>query len=319
MRHRVATVVLNEVSPFEMAVPCEIFGEGYSDVADPWYEFRLCAGEPGPLRTSLGFTVDTEWDLGSVDWADTVIIAPTTQRIYPESLLDAVRRAHHRGARLVSICTGVFVLAAAGLLEGRKATTHWMHTEELADLHPGIEVDPCVLYIDEGDIATSAGTASGIDLCLHLVRNDHGAEAANTIARRMVVPPHREGGQAQYIEYPMVSPDLEDDLFDSSLSWARERLGDPITVEQWAEQAVMSPRTFARRFRESTGTTPHQWLTTERVRLAQRFLETSDRTIDWVAVDAGFGTATNMRKHFSRLLGVAPGRYRDVFRRAGAA
>ncbi len=318
-RHRVAAVVLNDAAPFEMAVPCEVFGIDRSDLVAPWYEFRLCTAAPAPIRMAAGFSIDTPFGLETLDWANTVIVIPTSQRSYPDALLEALRAAHSRGARIVSICTGAFILAAAGLLDGRRVTTHWMNADELAKTHPAVSVDPNVLYIDDGDIATSAGTASGIDLCLHIVRKDHGADVANAVARRMVVPPHREGGQAQYIEYPMVSANEDDDLLDETLSWARERLADPLTVEQLAHRAAMSPRTFARRFNDATGTTPHQWLTSERVRLAQRMLESTDRSIDWIANDAGFGTATNMRQHFQRFLGVSPGRYRDAFRRSHAA
>jgi transcriptional regulator GlxA family with amidase domain len=316
MAHRVAAVVLHRVAAFEMAVPCEVFGVDRSHLVSPWYEFRVCAGEAPPIRTNTGFTVDTPWGLESLGWADTIIVTPTSNRSYPEALLEGLRAAQARGARLVSICTGAFVLAAAGLLDGRRVTTHWMNADELATAYPGMTVDPNVLYIDDGDIATSAGTAAGIDLCLHLVRKDHGADVANAIARAMVVPPHREGGQAPYIQYPMVTADDDDDLFDTTLDWARENLGEPLTVDQLAHRAAMSPRTFARRFRTATGTTPHRWLVAERVRLAQRMLESTDRSIDWIAIDAGFGTATNMRQHFHRFVGVPPGRYRDTFRSA---
>ena len=319
MAHRVAAIVLDDAAPFEMAVPCEVFGIDRSDLATPWYEFRLCTPTASPVRTTAGFSVDTQYGLDTLEWADTVIVLPTSQRDYPDDVLDALRRSHTRGARIVSICTGAFILAAAGLLDGRRVTTHWMNADELADRHPGITVDPNVLYIDDGDIATSAGTASGIDLCLHIVRKDHGADVANAVARRMVVPPHREGGQAQYIEYPMVSADLDDDLLDQTLAWARERLGDSLTVEQLAHHAAMSSRTFTRRFNDATGTTPHQWLISERVRFAQRLLENTNRSIERIATDAGFGTATNMRQHFRRVLDISPGRYRDVFHRSHAA
>ncbi len=319
MTHRVAAIVLEDPPPFELGVPCEVFGIDRSDLVTTWYEFRMCAGVPTPIRTRAGFSIDTPFGLDTLEWADTVVVIPSSQRTYPDDVLEALRRAHARGARVVSICTGAFVLAAAGLLDGRRVTTHWMNAEELATRYPTISVDPNVLYIDDGDIATSAGTASGIDLCLHLVRKDHGADVANAVARRMVVPPHREGGQAQYIDYPMVSADEDDDLLDDTLAWARERLDQPLTVGDLAQHAAMSPRTFARRFHEATGTTPHQWLTSARVRLAQRMLESTDRSIDWIATDAGFGSATNMRQHFQRFLGVSPGRYRDAFHRSHVA
>lgn len=318
MAHRIATVVLDDAKPLEMAIPCEVFATDRSDLATPWYEFRLCTATPTRVRTASGFFVETPYGLDTLEWADTVIVIPTSLRRYPEELLDGLRRAHERAARIVSICSGAFVLAAAGLLDERRVTTHWMGADELAASYPRVTVDPDVLYIDDGDIATSAGTASGIDLCLHIVRNDHGADVANAIARRMVVPPHREGGQAQFIEYPMVSPDRDDDLLDQTLAWARERLGEPLTVEQLANHAAMSPRTFTRRFNEATGTTPHQWLTAERVRFAQRLLESTDRSIEWIASDAGFGTATNLRQHFRRSLDISPGRYRDVFHQSRA-
>lgn len=319
MKHRVAAVVVDGFAPFEMAVACEIFGVDRSDLATPWYDFRLCAATAPPVDTWAGLSIHTPHGLDTLEWADTAIVIPTSNRSYPDDLLEALRRAHARGARIVSICTGAFILAEAGLLDGRRVTTHWMSAEELATVHPGLSVDPNVLYIDDGDIATSAGAASGIDLCLHIVRKDHGADVANAIARRLVVPPHREGGQAQYIDYPMISADEDDDLLDETLAWARRRLGEPLTVEQLAHRAAMSPRTFARRFHDATGTTPHQWLTTERVRFAQRLLESTDRSIDWIASDAGFGTAANMRQHFQRAIGVPPGRYREAFRRSHVA
>jgi transcriptional regulator GlxA family with amidase domain len=316
MSHIVAALILNGVPPFEMSVPCEVFGVDRSELGVPWYEFRLCAGQPSPIRTSAGFTIDTPWGLEGLDGADTVIVAPTDERAYPADVLDALGKAHARGARIASICTGAFIVAAAGLVDGRRVTTHWMNAAEMERLYPTVTVDRDVLYIDDGDIATSAGTASGIDLCLHLVRKDHGAAVANAVARRMVVPPHREGGQAQFIEYPMVSADDEDLLFDETLEWARRRLGEQLTIERLAGRAAMSPRTFARRFRRATGNTPHQWLTAERVRFAQGLLETTDHSIDGIAIDSGFGTAANMRQHFQHHLGVSPGRFRETFRRS---
>lgn len=319
MTRRVTAVITEGVSIFEMGAVVEIFGTDRSALIPDWYEFRLCAIGPRPVRSSAGPWIDTRYGLGSIDWADSVIVIPTSATSHPDEYLEALRRAHRRGARVVSVCTGAFALAAAGLLDGRRATTHWTEAEALARRYPDIDVDPNVLYVDHGDIATSAGAAAGIDLCLHLVRLDHGAEVANLIARQMVVPPHREGGQAQYIEYPMVSADDGDELLDQTLAWAREHLADPITVEQLADRAAMSPRTLARRFRQATGTTPHQWLVVERVRLAQRLLETTDRSIDFIAGEAGFGTATNMRQHFKRTLAVSPGRYRTTFRQRRVA
>ncbi len=314
--HRVAAVVQDGTSAFEMALVGEVFGYDRSDLASPWYRFRLCSAEGSSVRTTTGFSVEVPYDLASLSWADTVVVIPSAPAVSPPVLLDALRRAHRRGARLVSICTGALVLAEAGLLDGRRATTHWMAVDELTARFPAVDVDPDVLYVDLGDIATSAGAAAGLDLCLHLVRKDLGADVANAVARRLVVPPHRDGGQRQYIEYPMVAPDEDDTLFDDAVAWARRHLDDPLTVEQLAARAAMSPRTFARRFRAVTGTTPHEWVTVERVALAQRLLETTDRPVEWIASEAGFGTAANLRQHFRHRVGVAPARYRQVFRRA---
>jgi transcriptional regulator GlxA family with amidase domain len=231
----------------------------------------------------------------------------------PVALLDALRAAHARGARLLSECTGAFVLAAAGLLDDRPATTHWMHTAELAERYPKVRVDPKVLYVDDGDILTSAGTAAGIDLMLHVVRLDHGAEVANAVARRMVVPPHREGGQAQFVDLPMPDGDGEDDLA-GVLGWMLEHVGDDLSVEDLASRASTSPRTFARRFRAVTGTTPHQWLLGQRVLLAQRLLETTDEPIELIAQHCGFGSAGALRQHFTRAVSSSPQAYRRCFR-----
>jgi AraC family transcriptional activator FtrA len=230
----------------------------------------------------------------------------------PPAVLAALRRAHARGARLVSLCTGAFVLAAAGLLDGRRATTHWDECALLAERHPAIVVDPSVLYVDEGDILTSAGSAASIDLCLHLVAADHGVEIANRVARQLVVPPHRQGGQAQYIEAP-VPPVPDADLFAETLAWALGHLAQPITVAQLAARSAMSERTFARRFSSTAGTTPYRWLTVQRLRRAQELLESSDLTIELVARDSGFPDVTTMRKHFRRFLRTTPTAYRAGF------
>ena len=235
----------------------------------------------------------------------------------PEALLQALRTAYERGARIASICTGAFVLAAAGLLDGRTVTTHWMHAGELTRRWPAVRVEPNVLYTDDGQILTSAGSAAGLDLCLHIVCNDHGTRIANTLARRLVIPPHREGGQAQYIEQPV--PATGSRGLGSSLDWAREHLELPLTVEDLARQAMMSPRTYARRFRETTGTTPLQWLCAERVRRAQDLLENTDDTIERIATRCGFGSAHQMRTHFTRINHVTPHTYQRTFRPHAAA
>jgi transcriptional regulator GlxA family with amidase domain len=230
----------------------------------------------------------------------------------PADLLDAVREAHARGARVASLCTGAFVLAAAGLLDGLRATTHWAHTDVLAARYPAVTVDPDVLYVDNGSVLTSAGKAAAMDLCLHLVRTDHGSAAANTIARRLVVPPHRDGGQAQFVPAPV--PARADHPLTELFPWAAERLDRPLSVDDLARQASMSARTLTRHFRAVTGTTPLQWLLTQRIRRAQELLETSKSSVDTIAEAVGMGTATTLRRHFHRTVGVAPDAYRRTFR-----
>ena len=313
--HTVATVVGPYVAMFETAVPCEVFGLDRSDLADPWYRHILCAATSRPMRTPEGCTIATPYGLDDVAGADTVVVpACPYDRDWPQDdLIEALRTAHGRGARLLSLCTGAFVLAATGLLDGRRATTHWMHAAELARRFPKVQVDPRVLYVDNGDIMTSAGTAAGIDLCLHVVRLDHGAEVANAVARRMVVPPHRDGGQAQFVESPMPAP-IEGDSLAGLFGWMLEHLDEPLSVEQLAERAAMSPRSFARRFRAVTGTTPHQWLLSQRVLLAQRLLETTDEPVERVAARCGFSSAAGLRVHFQRGVSASPLAYRRAFR-----
>ena len=312
-RHVVAALAVDGVAPFELAVACEVFGIDRSELSDPWYRFKVCAIDP-PVRTSIGFTIDTPYGLDDLARADTVIVPASShddEQPAPE-LIDALQRAHRRGARIMSVCSGAFTLAAAGLLDGRRATTHWMHAEELARRYPSIDVDPKVLYVDEGDVLTSAGTAAGIDLCLHVLRQDHGAEVANAVARRMVVPPHRDGGQAQFVDQP-VAPSSGEDPLAAVLGWMLEHLDEPLSVDELASRAAMSPRTFARRFRAVTGTTPLQWLVSQRVVLAQRLLETTDDPVELVAHRCGFSTAAGLRQHFQRVTGTSPLAYRRTF------
>jgi transcriptional regulator GlxA family with amidase domain len=321
-RHTVATVICHGVAPFEMAVPCEVFGIDRSELGVAWYRHLICAAEVPPIRSSQGFTIDTPYGLDDVVKADTVVVpawgAAHLDDNAPPALIDALQAAHRRGARILSVCSGAFVLAAAGLLDGRRATTHWMHAEALAVRYPEVDVDSDVLYVDEGDVMTSAGTAAGIDLCLHVVRLDFGAEIANAVARRMVVPPHREGGQAQFVEAPVTSGEPGSDRFAATLEYMLEHLDEPLSVEAMAERAAMSPRTFARRFRATTGTTPGQWLVRQRVLLAQRLLETTDDPVELIALRCGFGTAAGLRLHFRRVLDTSPLVYRRTFRRIGA-
>ena len=303
------------VSMFELAVACEVFGLDRRELVDPWYEHRVVAATPGPHRSPEGVTVDTPYGLEELDGAGTVVIpARSFPGDPPAEVVDGLRAAHARGARLLSVCTGAFVLAAAGLLDGRRATTHWMWADELARCYPRVKVDPRVLYVDGGDgVFTSAGTAAGIDLMLHIVRLDHGAEVANAVARRMVVPPHRDGGQAQFVDLPVPDTDGNEPL-SSVLGWMLEHVDQDLSVEQLARRARTSPRTFARRFRAVTGTTPHQWLLRQRVLLAQQLLETTDEPVEWVARRCGFGSAAGLRQHFGRAVSASPLAYRRAFR-----
>jgi transcriptional regulator GlxA family with amidase domain len=316
-RHTVAVVVTDGVPAFELGVACEVFGIDRPELGVPWYRFLVCGLEPGPVATSSGFTIIAPHGLAALARADTIIVPPPGDRLEPlEELCEALARAHRRGKRLLALCTGAMVLAAAGLLDGRPATTHWMHTEELATRYPKVNVDPAVLYVDDGTILTSAGTAAAIDLCLHVVALDFGAEVANAVARRMVVPPHRDGGQAQFVEMPLTGM-RPDDGFAETLEWAKAHLHDPVTVESLAHRAAMSPRTFARRFRDTTGTTPYRWVLRQRVTLAQRLLETTDLSVDAIAEQCGMGTPA-LRDQFQRMVATSPGRYRSTFRRRSA-
>jgi len=311
--HRVAVAVTTGAPIFELAVPCEVFAIPRPDLADPWYEFQLCA-EPAETIVAAGFQVRADHTWADLATADTVIVpACALPETVPSALIDALRRAHSDGARIVSLCSGAFILAAAGLLDGRRATTHWMHAPDLARLYPQVRVDASVLYVDEGDVLTSAGTAAGIDLCLELVRRDHGSAVANALARRLVVPPHRDGGQAQYVELPAAAA-REDNQLARLTEWTVERLDQPLTLDDLATASHLSTRTLARRFDSAFGMSPLRWLIAQRVRRAQELLESGDETVDRVAERAGFGTAANLRKHFARACGVSPSAYRRTFR-----
>ena len=317
MLHNVAVPVADGVAAFELGVMCEVFGIDRSAQGLPRFDFAVCAVEEPPLRTTSGFLIDTPHRLDRLAQADLIAVPAwrADDRGVPEPLLQALRDAVDRGARVMSVCSGAFVLAAAGLLNGRRAATHWMYADQLAAAYPEVRVDRNVLYVDEGQVLTSAGTAAGIDLCLHIVRQELGAKVANAIARRMVVPPHRDGGQAQYVEAPMPDPRRSDELGDV-LTWALGHLADPLTVESLAARALMSPRTFARRFRALTGTTPHHWVLGQRVLLAQRLLEEGTASVEEVARVSGFGTAATLRLQFTRWRGTSPQGYRRAFRPA---
>jgi transcriptional regulator GlxA family with amidase domain len=319
MLDNVAVVLLDGFTPFELGVICEVFGTDRSDDGLPPYDFAVVAGEPGPLRSAAGFTLDTPHGLDRLEQADLVAVtAVTNSRIdrspsdFPEPLLDALRRCVERGAMVLSVCNGAFVLGAAGLLDGRRCTTHWRHAALLNATFPEAKLDPSVLYVDEHPVITSAGTAAGIDACLYLVRREQGSRVANGIARRMVVPPHRDGGQAQYVERPLIEPDC--DTMQDILTWMSGHLAETITVDLLAARAYMSPRTFARRFVRETGTTPQRWLTGQRILLAQQLLEETDETVDAVAELAGFGNATALRHHFRIWRATTPLAYRRTFR-----
>jgi AraC family transcriptional activator FtrA len=307
----VAVAVTEGVTIFEVAIPCDVFGIDRPDLADPWYDFSVCS--PGAVRFGGGwFRADTPHGLEELAAADTVIV-PACHNVHgrpPADLVEAVRAAHEAGGRVASICSGAFVLAAAGLLDGRRATTHWMHAGLLARQYPRVDVDADVLYIDDGSILTSAGKAAGLDLCLHIVRTDYGAAVANALARRLVIPPHRPGGQAQFIATPL--PAAEPGLA-SLLDWADAHLDLPLTVDDLARRAHMSPRNLGRRFAAATGTTPLQWLLARRIHRARELLETTDHSVELIADRTGMGTATTLRRHFSRTVGVAPGTYRRTF------
>ncbi|MGQ0432781.1 MAG: helix-turn-helix domain-containing protein [Microthrixaceae bacterium] len=319
--HTVAAVITHGVSPFELSVAVEVFGLDRSELVDPWYRLIVCAAVEPPVRSkgSLGLTIDTPYRLDDIDQADTVVVPMWAPDQVPDrDLVHALQVAHERGARILSFCSGAFLLAHAGLLDGRRATTHWMYAERLAAEFPRIDVEPDVLYVVDDRVMTSAGTAAAIDLCLHLVRLDHGADVANAVARRMVVPPHRDGGQAQYIQAPVSACSDAADPFRDTLDWALEHLDQQLTVEALSRRAAMSPRTFARRFVASMGTTPLQWILRQRVLLAQRLLETTDESIERLATTCGFGTAAGMRVHFQRVVGTNPTAYRRAFRRQQA-
>lgn len=317
--HRVVTLAGPRVSLFEMAVPCEVFGIFRPEIPGwPYVHEVVSAG--GPLAAGNGLSLQTAGGFDRVAGADTLVVAPVPvanlsregQVPVDEELVAAVRDAHHRGARIVSFCSGAFILAQAGLLDGRRATTHWMYAEQLEERFPTIDVDPAVLWVEDGGVYTSAGTAAAIDLCLHLVREDLGAEAANRVARRMVVPPHRDGGQAQFVDTPV--PDTPaDDPLGPVLEWMAQHVDEPMTVEQLARRAHLSPRTFARRFVAVTGTTPLQWLLTQRVARARMLLETTDLPVERIAQLCGFGTAAGLRTHFARVVGTPPTAYRARF------
>ncbi|WP_405948187.1 helix-turn-helix domain-containing protein [Streptomyces prunicolor] len=315
-RKEIVAVLLFSGGPiFESSIPLSVFGIDRQDAGVPRYRLLVCGGEEGPLRTTGGLELTTPHGLEAIARAGTVVV-PAWRSITsppPEEALDAIRRAHEEGARIVGLCTGAFVLAAAGLLDGRPATTHWMYAPTLAKRYPSVHVDPRELFVDDGDVLTSAGTAAGIDLCLHIVRTDHGNEAAGALARRLVVPPRRSGGQERYLDRSLPE-EIGADPLAEVVAWALEHLHEQFDVETLAARAYMSRRTFDRRFRSLTGSAPLQWLITQRVLQAQRLLETSDYSVDEVAGRCGFRSPVALRGHFRRQLGSSPAAYRAAYR-----
>ncbi len=329
MLTNVAVLALNPVASFEIGVLCEIFGTDRTVDGFPGYKFSLCSDGAAPLQTEAGFSLLPNADLNALDNADLIAIPgcppgfrvhPTAgeadgikNAVLPQEAIDALKRAHERGAWILSMCTGAFALGYAGLLDGRRCTTHWRHAGQLAEYFPAAEVVPDRLYVQDGRIITGAGTAAGIDACLHLIRQEHGAGVANKLARRMVVAPHRAGGQAQFIEAPVPDTAAADGL-QPLLEWMLTHLDAQLTVDELAQRSHMAPRTFARRFRAETGASPHDWLTHQRVLFARRLLEETDLPIEQIAARAGFGDAATLRHHFTRRAGTTPQHYRQQFK-----
>lgn len=315
----VAVLAFDGMAPFELGSVVEIFGLPRPELGVPWYRFFVCGESREPLRVVGGFSITVEHGLDVLAAADTVIVpgvADVRGQVSP-ALVEALRAARARGARIVSICSGAFALAAAGLLDGRTATTHWKYAELLAERYPEVRVDADVLYVDGDAVLTSAGSAAGLDLCLHLVRKDHGAKVANAVARRLVIPPHREGGQAQFIRAAVGEVDGDDGIA-RSMAWALEHLAEPIAVADLAAQAHVSQRTYLRRFSAQTGTSPVRWVLTQRVRASLALLEETAASVEEVGAAVGFESPVTFRHHFGRAMGTSPSAYRKAFRASAA-
>jgi transcriptional regulator GlxA family with amidase domain len=308
--HRVAVLVLEGAKPLDVGIPAQVFTTRQSMP----YEVRVCGAAQGLVTGGDGLSYHVADGLDALEWADIVFIPGLRfpdREDPPPAVVEALRAAHGRGARLAAISTGAFALAATGLLDGKRATTHWHYTRQLAAKHPLVRVDENVLFVDEGSVLTSAGAASGIDLCLHILRGDLGVASSNHAARRLVAAPYRSGGQAQYV--PRSVPEPLGERFAATREWALHRLGEPLTLEVMARHAAVSPRTFSRRFLEDTGYTPMQWVMRARIDVARELLERSSRSVEQIAADAGLGTGANLRLHFQRLLGTTPSQYRRTF------
>ncbi|WP_035475879.1 helix-turn-helix domain-containing protein [Burkholderia sp. WSM2230] len=313
--HVVAVIAFDRISPFHLSVPCVVFGEDRSGGGVPHFDFRVCAAEKGPLTTTAGFSIAVTHGLEALEQAQTIIVPSwrDPDEPPPAALLDALRAAHARGAQLVGLCLGAFVLAAAGILDDRPASTHWAWADDFARRYPLVRLDRDVLYVDDGNVLTSAGTAAGLDCCLHVLRKMCGAEVANFVARRLVVSPHRQGGQAQYIQQP-VPPNVREDRLAGLLDWVRGNLGAPHTLDSLAARALMSRRTFTRRFRLATGTTVGAWVLAQRLERAQQLLESTDESVEAIAGIAGFGSAASLRQHFADAFRTSPSAWRRDFR-----
>ncbi|WP_018604430.1 helix-turn-helix domain-containing protein [Uliginosibacterium gangwonense] len=311
--HRLAVVAFDRISAFHLTVPGLVFAQGERFGAE--FDIQVCACEPGPLHTDAGFAIVVEHGLEAIATAQTVVVPSwcSPREAPPAALLEALCDAHTRGARIVGLCLGAYVLAAAGLLDGRRATTHWAYAQDFAQRFPKVEVDANVLYVDEGDLLTSAGTVAGIDCCLHLLRQTHGMEITNSVARRLVTAPHRQGGQAQFIEQPLPAT-AGDARLGELLAWVRRHLDQPHSLDSLAARALMSRRSFTRHFRQLTGTTVGDWLLSERLALSQRLLECGKHSIETIAQMSGFGAAVSLRHHFGRAFGVSPNAWRQTFR-----
>jgi AraC family transcriptional regulator, transcriptional activator FtrA len=311
---QVVAIAYNGLCSFEFGIATELFGLPRPELGVPWYEYRVVAASNERIRMLGGLSAQASTDLKHVRRAGTIVLPgwKSKDELPPPALLSAIRYAHLQGARVMSICSGVYVLAATGLLDGLPATTHWRYTDHLREMYPGIDVQPNVLYVDNGRLLTSAGSAAGIDLGLHLIRRDYGSAIASEVARRMVMPPQREGGQAQFIRHTPIT-DTTDRRLTDALDWAQRHLDETISVAELAARAHMSSRTFARRFVEEVGTTPLAWVLVQRLRLAQQLLETTAKTLDQVATESGFASLETMRHHFRRELDTSPSRYRASF------
>ncbi len=309
----IAVVAFSKISPFHLSVPCVVFGDAFLGM--PLFDLKVCSAEPGPIETTAGFSLNPQYGLSVLKKAE-VIIVPSWRDLAErpsKALLSALSGAHQRGAQIVGLCLGAYVLAEAGLLDGRRATTHWAYADDFARRYPAIRVDADVLYVEDGNVLTSAGTAAGLDCCLHMVRQRYGAELANSLARRLVVPPHRQGGQAQFIEQPLPATARSSQLSEL-IDWVRANLSHPHSVDSLADRVAMSRRTFTRQFRQLMGIPVGKWLQIERLALSQRLLENSDHSMDAISALAGFGSPESLRLHFRRALGVSPMAWRKTFK-----